>query len=151
LKVGSRQLTDRRRKKPWKGKFRGFFIENEHWKVDRIFAVDLIKFHLFNCSNAPFFTEGEKLVPEAGLEPARVSPYAPQAYVSAISPPGLPKQGRIPSRGKEAVLYFPSSDCQFRPGFAAFLHPKDLSGFLAKKFSPVNFVNHSPAIPLGNG
>lgn len=29
-----------------------------------------------------------KMVPEAGLEPARVSPYAPQAYVSAISPPG---------------------------------------------------------------
>jgi hypothetical protein len=28
------------------------------------------------------------VVPEAGLEPARVSPYAPQAYVSAISPPG---------------------------------------------------------------
>ena len=28
------------------------------------------------------------MVPEAGLEPARVTPYAPQAYVSAISPPG---------------------------------------------------------------
>jgi hypothetical protein len=29
-----------------------------------------------------------KMVPEGGLEPPRVTPYAPQAYVSAISPPG---------------------------------------------------------------
>ena len=44
-----------------------------------------------------------KMVPEAGLEPARVSPYAPQAYVSAISPPGLQSTRRlIPSHGKEA-------------------------------------------------
>ena len=44
-----------------------------------------------------------KMVPEAGLEPARDSPYAPQAYVSAISPPGLHQKGKNPT-SEEGVL-----------------------------------------------
>ncbi len=49
------------------------------------------------------------LVPEGGLEPPRVSPYAPQAYVSAISPPG-PLLGVKPL--EEGVLYFSTFECQ---------------------------------------
>ncbi len=51
----------------------------------------------------------KKLVPEGGLEPPRVAPYAPQAYVSAISPPGL---FRAMSPLEEGVLYFSTFDCQ---------------------------------------
>ncbi len=48
-----------------------------------------------------------KMVPEAGLEPARVSPYAPQAYVSAISPPGLASKEEKPhQRGRRIIATF---------------------------------------------
>ena len=45
------------------------------------------------------------MVPEAGLEPARVSPYAPQAYVSAISPPGPPSKGTAIFTFEEEAYY----------------------------------------------
>ena len=60
----------------------------------------------FKCFMKPRLHEEnyEKMVPEAGLEPARVSPYAPQAYVSAISPPGHVIQNSSSARGGHYTL-----------------------------------------------